>query len=180
MGLCILGITPPLFHPSRSLISQCLILLHLSISLFLPHHHYCIAFIFPAGQTRRPFLSCAYIYTVVCGVYYQNPIHEFHTFFYYYTRLLESAIKMHFNLSTGALALLAFASNISASIHRPSRSRGCTAEQDSAIEWDTAGLSGPVNLHLCPGGATNISQSIKQIAGMTGTLLIVPRPLTMI
>ncbi|KFY99923.1 hypothetical protein V498_00410 [Pseudogymnoascus sp. VKM F-4517 (FW-2822)] len=71
---------------------------------------------------------------------------------------------MLFNFSTYALAVFALASSISASIHRPSKNRGCTADQDNAVEWDTTDLSGLVSLHLCPGGATDISQSISVIA----------------
>ncbi|OBT63229.1 hypothetical protein VE03_07741 [Pseudogymnoascus sp. 23342-1-I1] len=71
---------------------------------------------------------------------------------------------MHLNLSTCVLAVLALASSISASIHKPSKNRGCVADQNNAVEWDTADLSGLVSLHLCPGGATDISQSITIIA----------------
>ncbi|OBT57873.1 hypothetical protein VE04_02187, partial [Pseudogymnoascus sp. 24MN13] len=71
---------------------------------------------------------------------------------------------MHFKLSRCVLAVFTLASTISASIHRPSKNRGCAAEQNNAVEWDTAGLSGLVSLHLCPGGATDISQSISVIA----------------
>lgn len=73
---------------------------------------------------------------------------------------------MLFNFSTCALAVFALASSISASIHRPSKNRGCTADQDNAVEWDAADVSGLVSLHLCPGGATDISQSISIIASM--------------
>jgi hypothetical protein len=71
---------------------------------------------------------------------------------------------MLFNISKSVLAIFALASSISASIHKPSKNRGCVAEQNNAVEWDTAGLSGLVSLHLCPGGATDISQSISVIA----------------
>ncbi|OBT44361.1 hypothetical protein VE00_07083 [Pseudogymnoascus sp. WSF 3629] len=71
---------------------------------------------------------------------------------------------MHFKLSRCVLAVFTLASTISASIHKPSKNRGCAAEQNNAVEWDTAGLSGLVSLHLCPGGASDISQSISVIA----------------
>lgn len=73
---------------------------------------------------------------------------------------------MHFKLSRCVLALFSLASSISASIHKPSKNRGCVADQNNAVEWETAGFSGLVSLHLCPGGATDISQSISVIAGM--------------
>ncbi|KFZ15414.1 hypothetical protein V502_05618 [Pseudogymnoascus sp. VKM F-4520 (FW-2644)] len=71
---------------------------------------------------------------------------------------------MHFKLSRCVLALFTLTSSISASIHKPSKNRGCVADQNNAVEWETAGFSGLVSLHLCPGGATDISQSISVIA----------------
>jgi hypothetical protein len=81
---------------------------------------------------------------------------------------------MHFTLSQRLFAFLALASGIGATINRPSESKGWQAEQDSLVEWDTAELTGPLNLHLCPGGAKDISQSIVQIAGLSSPCLLSP------
>ena len=49
--------------------------------------------------------------------------------------------------------------------------------QEQMIQWDTAGLEGPIDMHLVPAGATDITVVITEIAmqiANTGTMKWIP------
>ena len=63
-------------------------------------------------------------------------------------------------LSAAAL----FLSVCSATIISPAQNASWTLNSQHKVQWDTAGLQAPLQMHLCAGGATDVSQSIATLA----------------
>jgi hypothetical protein len=67
-------------------------------------------------------------------------------------------------LLSAAAVLLSSAGIAAATIISPANNASWNLNSQHQVEWDTAGLQAPLQMHLCPGGAIDLSSSIVELA----------------